>query len=178
MHIYLATGTSDFMEILQKKYKKENMTVLYGGNQSLLMHVTEGKTKFATPQSFEVVKSVNDFVEHGFYTITYIDIFVDSLISFEGRMQAKEFHFLNEPGFIAYKLLKPINSSVFAIIQQWTGANSYEAWKMSSNYKTDFDFMNDKDSLDRHATIASVAPYTKMYSTAQVEEEIEEDDHL
>lgn len=178
MYVYLATGTSDFMEILQKKYKKENMTVLYGGQQSLLMHVTEGKTKFATPQSFEVVDSANEFADNGFYTITYIDIFVDSLISFEGRMQAKNFHFVNEPGFIAYKLLKPIKSSVFAIIQQWTGANSYEAWKMSANYPIDFDFMDEKAPTDRHTTISAVAPYTKMYSTAPVEEEIEEDDHL
>lgn len=177
MYVYLATGTSDFMEMLQKKYKKENMTVLYGGQQSLLMHITDGKTKFATPQSFEVVKSVNEFQEHGFYTITYIDVFIDTLTSFEGRMQAKNFHFVQEPGFVAYKLLKPTKSSVFAIIQQWSGANSYEAWKMSAQYKTDFDFMVDDSHLDRQ-TMASVEPYTKMYSTAPVEEEIEEDNNL
>lgn len=169
MKVYLAAGTSDFMEMLQKKYKKENMTVLYGGQQSLLMHVTEGKTKFSTPQSFEVVDSHNEFQENGFYTITYIDIFDDSQLSFEGRMKAKNFHFINEPGLIAYKLLKPIKSTVFAIIQQWSGANSYEAWKMSANYAIDFDFMVDHSSIHQPATLF-VAPYTKMYSTAPVEE--------
>lgn len=178
MFVYLATGTSDFMESLQKKYEKENMTVLYGGQQSLLMHITEGKTKFATPQSFEVVKAVNEFQKHGFYTITYIDIFEDSQLSFENRMLSKDFNFLKEPGFIAYKLLLPVKSTVCAIIQQWSGVNSYEAWKLSSGYLADFDFMAEGAVTDRHSTTFAVGPYTKMYAIAPVEEEIEEEDRF
>lgn len=173
MYIYLATGTADFMEHLQAKYKKENMTVLYGGQQSVLMHVTEGKTKFATPQSFEVVEEVGEFEPGGFYAITYIDIFEDSQLSFENRLKSKSFHFVNEPGFIAYKLLKPIKSTVFAIIQQWTGPNSYQVWRDSANYAEDFDFMGSHET-DRRPTTLAVAPYTKLYGTAPVEE-VEED---
>lgn len=178
MFVYLAAGTSDFMELLQKKYKKEKMTVLYGGQQSLLMHITEGKTKFATPQSFEVIHEVNEFQEHGFYTITYIDIFDDSQRSFENRMLSKDFNFVKEPGFVAYKLLRPVRSTVCAIIQQWSGSNSYEAWKLSAGYTADFDFMAEGASTDRRPTTLAVAPYTKMYATAPVEEESEEEDRF
>lgn len=178
MYVYLATGTSDFMELLQKKYKKENMTVLYGGQQSLLMHVTEGKTKFATPQSFEVVDAKGEFQESGYYTITFIDIFDDSHESFLGRIKSKDLAFTHEPGFIAYKLLRPLKSTVCAIIQQWTGANSYQAWKNSSAYLVDFDFMDENNTTIRKPATLAVEPYTKEYATAPVEVDEEDDDRI
>lgn len=177
MYVYLATGTPDFMEILHKKYKKENMTLLYDTQQAILMHITEKKSKFATPSSFEVLKEVNEFQDHGFYTITYIDTFDDNQISFKDHLMTKNFSFINEPGFVAYKLLGPVKSAIFAIIQQWTGVNSYEAWKASSSYAIDYDFMFEDSPADRRPTAFSVAPYTKKLMTAPPEKvETEEDE--
>ncbi|GEK33479.1 antibiotic biosynthesis monooxygenase family protein [Kurthia sibirica] len=165
MFLYLTAGTSDFMEMLQKKYDKENMIVLYSGDQSLLMHHTDGKTKFATPHSFSIVDSKGEFTDRGFFTVTYVDIFDDRAAIFEERLKSKDFGFLKEPGFIAYKLLKPIKATTFAIIIQWSGPDSYYAWKMSDAYKHDFDFMPENIAVDHLPTTLSVAPYTKEYMT-------------
>lgn len=171
MFLYLTAGTSDFMEMLQKKYAKEKMTVLYNGEQSLLMHHTDGKSKFATPRSFIVVDSKGEFTDRGFYTVTYVDILDDSALSFEERLKSKKLGFLNEPGFVAYKLLKPIKSTSFAIIIQWTGVDSYQVWKISDAYQSDFDFMQENMPTDRRPTTLAVAPYTVEYSTTPSEEE-------
>ena len=46
------------------------MILIHGEGNSVLIHETEGKTVFATPRKFEVLDSVNDLEEHGFFVST------------------------------------------------------------------------------------------------------------
>ena len=48
------------MEKLHQKYENENMYILYGTNETLLLHETERKTVFQTPRKYEVVDGLNE----------------------------------------------------------------------------------------------------------------------
>lgn len=75
MFIYLTSGTADYMEKLLKKYvPKEQMIVLHGSGNSVLLHETEGKTLFATPRKYEVIDSVNAIEQSGYFVFNNIPV--------------------------------------------------------------------------------------------------------
>ena len=96
----------------------------------------------------------------------------------EGR-PVFEHRFLNraraiekEPGFIAFRLLRPIKDSTYIVITQWAGPHSFEVWKSSNAYK-EAHANREKPTGISQQNIFSAAPYITTY-TAQKPESAEE----
>ncbi len=136
MYIYLTSGTADFMDNLRRKYlPKEKMIVLHGAGNSVLLHETEGKTVFSTPRKYEVIDSVNPIEQTGYFVFNNIPVSDEGRPVFEKRFLSRSRAIENEPGFIAYRLLRPLASDTYIVLTQWTGPSSFEAWKNSRAFK-------------------------------------------
>lgn len=135
MFLYITSGTPDYMEKLQIKYKKENMILLYGVSNALLLHETEGKTKFATPRKYEVVTGLHSIEQSGFFALHHIPVEDEAKPVFEQQL-VKGLQFIGkEPGLISFRFLRPKKSDTYVILTQWIGRHSYEAWKNSRTFK-------------------------------------------
>ncbi len=168
MYIYLTSGTPEFMESLQKKYSKENMIVLYGQSNTVLLHESTKKSVFATPRKYEVVSEINSLDEHGFFVMNHIPVKSESQKLFEDRLLKRVDAIENEPGFISFRLLKPLDDETYIALSEWNGPHSFEAWKASSSYKEAFE--NNTDGVDSNNIFTS-APYVKTFITKRPEEE-------
>jgi len=144
MYIYLTSGTGDFLEQVKNKYPNEHMILIHGDGNSVLIHETEGKTVFATPRKFEVLDSVNELEERG---------------RFLERSRAIE----NEPGFVAFRLLRPIKSDTYIVMTQWNGPHSFEAWKSSRAFESAHAKRDDSSGVSQQ-NIFSAASYVTTYS--------------
>lgn len=147
MFFYITSGTPDYLEKLQLKYEKEQMILLYGTGNALLLHETEGKTKFVTPRNYEVIFSINSLEQRGFFVFQHIPVEDEAKPVFEQQLanQLKTIH--NEPGFIALKFLRPKRNDTYVLITQWIGLHSYEAWKNSSAFKENKIFGEKKQNI-------------------------------
>lgn len=136
MFIYFTTGTPEYMESIRKKYlPKEQMIVLHGNSNSMLLHETEGKSLFATPRKYEVIDQVNSIEQTGYFVLNNIPVEEEGKPIFENRFLNRKGAIESEPGFIAYRLLRPIGSDTYVVLTQWTGLHSFEAWKNSKAFK-------------------------------------------
>lgn len=170
MYIYLTSGTGDFLEQVKNKYSNEHMILIHGEGNSVLIHETEGKTVFATPRKFEVLDSVNDLEEHGFFVFNNIPVTDEGRPVFEHRFLESSRAIENEPGFVAFRLLRPIKSDTYIVMTQWHGPHSFDAWKSSKAYETAHARRDDSTGI-RQQNIFSAASYVTTYSAIPKEED-------
>ncbi|MED3877256.1 MULTISPECIES: antibiotic biosynthesis monooxygenase family protein [Lysinibacillus] len=170
MYIYLTSGTGDFLEQVKNKYSNEHMILIHGEGNSVLIHETEGKTVFATPRKFEVLDSVNDLEEHGFFVFNNIPVTDEGRPVFEHRFLERSRAIENEPGFVAFRLLRPIKSDTYIVMTQWHGPHSFDAWKSSKAYETAHARRDDSTGI-RQQNIFSAASYVTTYSAIPKEED-------
>lgn len=136
MFIYFTSGTPDFMEAKLKQHKsKGEMFVLHGPTNSVLLHETDGKTVFATPRKYEVIDQLNSIEQSGYFVLNNIPVTDEGRPVFEKRFLNRGQLMEKEPGFIAYRFLRPLNSETYIVLTQWTGPNSYETWKNSLSFQ-------------------------------------------
>ncbi|KOS71632.1 signal transduction protein TRAP [Lysinibacillus contaminans] len=174
MYIYLTSGTAEFMEQVKNKYPNEHMILIHGDGNSVLIHETESKSIFATPRKFEVLDSVNDLEDRGFFVFNNIPVTDEGRPVFEHRFLNRKGTIENEPGFIAFRLMRPLNSDTYIVLTQWNGQHSFEVWKSSNAFKTAHS--ERKESTDagvRQQNIFSAASYISTFTVAKKEDEEE-----
>ncbi len=172
MFIYLTSGTADFMENLRKKYvSKEQMIVLHGSGNSVLLHETEGKTVFATPRKYEVIDSVNTIEQKGYFVLNNIPVADEGRPVFEKRFLSRSGAIEKEPGFLAYRLLRPLASDTYIVLTQWTGPGSFEAWKNSKAFKEAHSKPDRTTPGVQQQNIFNAASYVTTYSGKLAEDQ-------
>lgn len=170
MYIYLTSGTAEFMESMRKKYiPKEQIIVLHGSGNSVLVHETEEKTIFATPRKYEVIDSVNSLEQKGYFVFNNIPVSDEGRPIFENRFLNRSGSIENEPGFIAFRLLRPLDSDTYIVLTQWTGPNSFEAWKNSNAFKQAHSKPDTTPGVKKQ-NIFNAASYISTYSGKLIEE--------
>ncbi len=135
MNIFITSGTPVFMESLRKKYAKEMMVVMHAGNDSLLLHETSGKTVFQTPRRYEVIASAGTLQEEGFFAYNHIPVTDEGRPIFEHHFKERAQKIAEELGFIAFRLLRPLESDTYLVMTEWSTSTYYTMWKNSSSFQ-------------------------------------------
>ncbi len=170
MYIYLTSGTNEFMEQVKNKYPNEQMILIHGEGNSVLIHETEGKSVFSTPRKFEILDTVNELEERGFFVFNNIPVSDEGRPVFEHRFLNRARAIEDEPGFVAFRLLRPLNGDTYIVMTQWNGPHSFEAWKNSKAYKTAHAEREEPTGVRRQQNIFSAASYVSTYSVTPKEE--------
>ena len=161
MNLYMTSGTPEFMQSIKKKYLKEEIFLLHGTGNSVLIHESSGKSVFQVPRRYEILESAGEFSHTGYFVLQHIPITDEGRIIFEHQYTNLSATTQNEPGFIALRVLKPIKSDTYIILSEWSGSSSYEVWAKSVNL--DFSIVADKQN------IFTSAPYVSTYHSTEEE---------
>lgn len=170
MNFYITSGTPDFMERILKKNKKAELFILYGVRETLLLHETEKKTIFQTPRKYEVIGSKNEIEQTGYFVFHHIPVSDEGSPVFEKHFLEGIQGIENEPGFIAFRLLRPQKSETYIFLSQWTGKNSYEVWKKANPFMY---ALGSETVGVKKDNIFNAAPYTTTYSGIKPEKKEE-----
>lgn len=135
MKFYLTSGTPEYMEKIQQKYPKEQMILLHGQGNSILMHESDKKSKFATPRQFEVIEGQGNFEQRGFVAMYNVPVAEESKGLFEESVITAIQPIKKEISCIAFRVLRPMKHETYVIITQWAGPASFETWTDSENFK-------------------------------------------
>ena len=134
MNLYMTTGTYDYMRKLLDKYPKETMVLMQGENTTLVVHETEKKTVFATPRRYEIIGSAGELNEKGYFVFNNIPVTEEGRPVFEHRFKNRAGAVENEPGFIAFRLLRPVKSDTYVVLTEWESPAFFEKWKESQSF--------------------------------------------
>ncbi len=134
MNIYMTSGTPAFMETLRDKYPKEMIIAMHAGTNSLLVHETTGKTVFQTPRRYEVLASSGALDDNGFFVLNHVPVTDEGRPIFEHSFKERTHALDNTLGFIAFRLLRPLQSDTYIVMTEWTSNTYYEMWKNSPSF--------------------------------------------
>jgi heme oxygenase (mycobilin-producing) len=134
LNIFMTTGTYEYMKKMRDKHPDETMVVMQGENTTLILHETEGKTIFQTPRRYEVVDGTGTFKEKGFFVFNNIPVSDEGRPIFEHRFKNRSGSIENEPGWIAFRVLRPLDSDTYIVLTEWESPVFYEKWKESEAF--------------------------------------------
>ncbi|KGR82855.1 antibiotic biosynthesis monooxygenase family protein [Lysinibacillus odysseyi] len=163
MNFYLTSGTPDFMERLVNKHGKENMILLHGGGNSVVMHETTKKSVFATPRSFEVLDGTGTFEQRGFVAMQNVPVMDEARPVFEEQLLKSIAPLKNEPSLIAYRVLRPIKAEIYVVITQWAGPASFDTWTKSHQFQDGLAALLDSSSSPTQ-NLFNAKTYTTTYT--------------
>ncbi|MDO7486404.1 antibiotic biosynthesis monooxygenase [Peribacillus frigoritolerans] len=102
---------------------------------AVLLHETTGKTIFSSPRKYEVVDGKGNLQDHGYVVMNNIPVSEEGRPVFEHRFKNRAGFIENEPGFVALRILRPINSETYVILTIWEKQADFLNWKNSSSFK-------------------------------------------
>ncbi len=165
MNIYMTSGTPEFMESLKEKYAAEGLIAMHGHGNSLLLHETAGKTVFQTPRRYEVVSSSGTLHESGYFVFNNIPVTDEGRPVFEHRFTERARAIESELGFIAFRLLRPLDSDTYIVVTEWSESTYYTRWTNSSSFDKAHTSNPADAGVDNTLHIFSSAPYVTTYTT-------------
>lgn len=165
MNIFMTSGTPEFMEGLKEKHADKGLIAMHGQGNSLLLHETTGKTIFQTPRRYEVIGSSGILNENGYFVFNNIPVTDEGRPIFELRFKDRAGKIESELGFIAFRLLRPLDSDTYIVMTEWTDNTYYARWKNSSSFAQTHSKDRAVAGADKTLHIFSSAPYITEYAT-------------
>ncbi|MDN7243467.1 antibiotic biosynthesis monooxygenase [Planococcus sp. N028] len=169
MNLYMTTGTYDYMKKLRDKYPNENMVMMQGENTTLVIHETEGKTVFQTPRRYEVVDGTGEFKEKGYFVLNNIPVTEEGRPIFEHRFKNRAGAIENEPGYIAFRVLRPRDSDTYVVLTEWESPIFFEKWKESQAFSQAHS-KSAEGTAEKRPNIFSGSSYVTTYTAKPADE--------
>lgn len=166
-NLYITRGTPEFMEKVKEKYAGENMILMHGSGSSQLLHETAGKTVFQTPQRYEVIEEMGQLKEHGFFALNNISVSDEGKPIFEERFKRDHLAMKDTSGFIAFRLLRSIDSDTYIILTEWEDSQSFDLHKNTPAFLAAYDTTKSDIVAGPSIHIFSSAPYITLFSSLQ-----------
>lgn len=163
MKFFITSGSMDFMKSLRKKYASENMIVMDGKGNSLLVHETKNASVFQSPMEYDVLASIGSLKEEGFFSLHHLPVTDEGRPIFEHWMLSRIDSIENEPGFLAHRFLRPKRSNTYIFLTEWTKKVFFNLWTESISYQQVIKETKEGTGLERKPHMFSSAPYVTSY---------------
>ncbi|MDQ0162334.1 antibiotic biosynthesis monooxygenase family protein [Aeribacillus alveayuensis] len=135
MNFYITYGTVDYLNKLQKQFPQECMLFLQNEHTAVLMHETMGESVFQQPKKYEVIDKSGSIVsKKGFAVLNHIPVTDEGRPLFEYSFKERARLIENQGGFVAIRVLKPLQSDTYIILTLWEDEKSFTNWKTSQSF--------------------------------------------
>lgn len=170
INIYMTTGTRSFMDTVREKHSKEQIIMMHGEGHTLLLHETEGNSVFQSPRKYEVISSSGQLEHEGFFVFNNIAVSDEGRPVFEHRFSKRAELMDTQPGFVAFRLLRPLESDTYIVLTEWKESSYFDLWKHSAAFKKSHEQLNTKEYADNTTHIFTSASYITTYVAKEDDE--------
>lgn len=136
MYAFMTTGTYPFLKQIENKHKQIHFYFMKGDTQVLAYYENERKRSiFSAGRSYEILFQSGNVAETGFVVMNNIPVTDDNRPIFEDRFRNRSRKIEVMPGFVAFRLLKPLKGNTYVVFTQWEKKKDYELWKESTQFQ-------------------------------------------
>jgi heme oxygenase (mycobilin-producing) len=166
MKMYMTTGTHEFLSKIAKKHPDENM-ILMQESDALLIHETNGETVFESPRRYEIVDQSGSLEKKGYAVFNNIPVTDEGRPLFEYRFKNRAGLIEEVPGFIAIRVLRPLESDTYVIMTLWEDRKSFLGWQDSKQYQKAHEKRGTEEGIDAKKDIFPRASYVTEYQVSE-----------
>ncbi|OIU73211.1 antibiotic biosynthesis monooxygenase family protein [Rossellomorea aquimaris] len=166
MNMYMTTGTLEFLKKILNKHQDKKMILMHEGD-ALLVHETEGETVFESPRSYEIVDQSGALEKKGYAVFNNIPVSDEGRPLFEYRFKNRAGLIEEVPGFIAIRVLRPLESDTYVIMTLWEDRQSFLGWQESRQYQKAHEKRGTEEGIDAKKDIFPRASYVTEYIVSE-----------
>lgn len=165
--LWMTNGTYDYLAELQKE--SDEIIIAQDEDQYLAVLENSGENPFSEAREYEVIGEAGTLSSKGFFVMNHIPVTNEGRPLFESRFKDRAGMIENEPGFQAFKLLRPHNNQTYVVLTQWEKESDFETWKNSQSFKQSHKSSSDKK--EEKPSYSAGPSYAKKYQVIQPEDE-------
>lgn len=133
-------------------------------NQEKALILLEGNDLPEIGESYDVLDQSGDLLKGQFAVLNHIPVSDEGRTLFEERFQKRAKLIEHEPGFVAIRVLRPLQSDTYVILTIWDTASSFQQWQQSNAYEKAHAKRGTQQGIDQRPNIfprpSFVATYT------------------
>ncbi|AYU55560.1 signal transduction protein TRAP [Staphylococcus debuckii] len=138
MKFYASYGTFGYLNQIRLNHPDHHLYLYSAKDTSLIFEETDMPSALKEPLTYEILSSVNDLEEDGFFAVIFIPTAENHAYQLEKRLQSLSLNFDKFPGFKCYRFLKPDKGTTYKIYFGFSERLAYEDFKESSVYQENF----------------------------------------
>ena len=110
-----------------------------------------------------MISSVGKLAEEGYFVCNNVPVTDEGRPVFEHRFSAAGDRVESQKGFVAFRLLRPLDSDTYIVMTEWEEALDYDRWKNSQAFKDSHQSVDMKEFANSTTHIFSGASYVTTY---------------
>jgi heme-degrading monooxygenase HmoA len=135
MNIYITSGTQDFLQRIVEENKDQTLILLKDiDEQTMLLHETPNETIFNEGREYGILDQTGELTSTGYAVLNNIPVTDEGRPLFEYRFKNRARMVEDEPGFVAIRVLRPVNSDTYIILTLWESEKDFLNWQTSKAY--------------------------------------------
>ncbi|MBB4824837.1 heme-degrading monooxygenase HmoA [Sporosarcina luteola] len=135
---------------------------LRNGEEHLLLLEAES-IPFECDESYEILDRTGELEPGRFAVLNNIPVSEEGRELFEQRFQNRAGLIEQEPGFVAIRVLRPLDSDTYVILTMWENEESFTGWQQSQAYSKAHAKRGTKEGIDKRPNIFPRASFVTTY---------------
>ncbi|QTD43150.1 antibiotic biosynthesis monooxygenase [Sporosarcina sp. Te-1] len=139
-------------------------TIIHLKNEEEHLLLLEAKTSpFEYTESYEILDQTGKLEQGRFAVLNNIPVSEEGRELFEQRFRNRAGLIEQEPGFVAIRVLRPLNSDTYVILTMWENEESFTGWQQSQAYTKAHAKRGTADGIDKRPNMFPRASFVTTY---------------
>ncbi|WP_223700787.1 antibiotic biosynthesis monooxygenase family protein [Sutcliffiella deserti] len=171
MNFYMTFGTAGFLEDLKEGINVGELLLMQGEDNAVLMHETTEQSSFNSGKKFEVLDASGDFSTGKYAVLNNIPVTQEGRPVFEYRFSQRARLIEEEEGFVAIRVLRPIDSDTYVILTLWEEESNFTKWQESQAYSKAHEKRGTSEGVDQKESVFPRPSFVTSYHAPTPEDD-------
>jgi len=154
-------GTEEDAQQIVDESMNETIIHLKNNEETLLLQEAED-AEFECTESYEILDRTGD-LQDGFAVLNNVPVTEEGKELFEQRFRNRAGLIEEEPGFVAIRVLRPLNSDTYVILTVWENEESFTNWQQSQAYNKAHAKRGTDKGIDKRPNIFARPSFVTKY---------------
>lgn len=162
MKLFKWIGTEEEAQRIIENASNDKIIFLKNDDEALLLQEAD-ESSFEHVEAYEVLDRTGEFSTEGFAVLNNIPVTEEGRELFEQRFRNRAGLIEEEPGFIAIRVLKPLETDTYVILTMWKDEASFKGWQQSQAYNKAHAKRGTNEGIDKRPNIFARPSFVTTY---------------
>lgn len=149
--------------ILKDSRTQEEEVVCLRNNEEMLLLQETMEASIPVTETYEILDRTGALQNNCFAVLNNIPVTEEGRTQFEERFRNRAGLIEQEPGFIAIRVLRPLQSDTYVILTLWENEESFTNWQQSKAYSKAHAKRGTEQGIDKRPNLFPRASFVTTY---------------
>lgn len=162
MKLYKWIGSEQEANAVVKDSRPEEVICLRNNEETLLLQEAV-EASIPVTESYDILDKTGQLQNDCFAVLNNIPVTEEGRMQFEERFRNRAGLIEEEPGFVAIRVLRPLQSDTYVILTLWENEQSFKNWQQSQAYSKAHAKRGTEQGIDKRPNIFPRPSFVTTY---------------